>query len=430
MKTNFIAKLLQNVKMGGGGNLGHELRSRAFANRRRFFAAFTLVELLVVIAIIGVLIALLLPAVQAAREAARRMQCSNHLKQLGLAVHTFSDANQALPPAHLGYAKPSLFILLFPFIEQQAQYDKLASLSPRNTVDANLRNWFQGATKAVNGVTRTQADKDSIASISGMRCPTRRSGVAYANAFSNLADANATANEWRDCSGPQGDYAVVYTAKQGDAEIWGYSNGTTEGTNTNQWIFHRYSVNNVDGPFRIGVVEYTDAYRTAAGTAGNKYSKDPDAQIASWTPRDSMAWWQDGSTNQIIFGEKHIPSDVLGKCITDAAATSRMYAADCTYAFLQGHNPGNGTWLKGVINGRNATLTNGNPLATSPHDYNNTITSGTTPFPNDLPFGSYHPGVCQFVLGDGAVRSVPVTVQPSILARFSCVNDGSPDALP
>lgn len=87
---------------------------------------FTLVELLVVITIIGILIALLLPAVQSAREAARRMQCANNLKQMGLAVHNYAGVwGEYFPPGPQGNFKHGLFSLMLPYLEQQPLYDQL-----------------------------------------------------------------------------------------------------------------------------------------------------------------------------------------------------------------------------------------------------------------------------------------------------------------
>ena len=88
--------------------------------------AFTLVELLVVIAIIAMLVSILLPAVNAAREAARRTQCINNLKQLGLAINTYAGAHDNLFPFGVeSQGQPALFAYLLPFIEEQALWDSL-----------------------------------------------------------------------------------------------------------------------------------------------------------------------------------------------------------------------------------------------------------------------------------------------------------------
>lgn len=95
---------------------------------------FTLVEVLVVIAIIGILIALLLPAVQSARESARRMQCANQLKQLALAAHSFHTTRGSFPPGvdHSSRRGISLFVFLLPYFEQSNLHEQWNYANPNN----------------------------------------------------------------------------------------------------------------------------------------------------------------------------------------------------------------------------------------------------------------------------------------------------------
>jgi len=145
---------------------GKRVLRLADGNRR---SAFTLVELLVVIAIIGILIALLLPAVQAAREAARRAQCSNNLKQIGLGLHNYHDSYKTFPPGsyNLREAWPSSGsnwrVLIFPFIEQKPLFDSLQFSS-----DPAI-HFMAGGAAGGNALNGNDALKNLV--LDGYRCP-------------------------------------------------------------------------------------------------------------------------------------------------------------------------------------------------------------------------------------------------------------------
>ncbi len=374
-------------------------------------AGFTLVELLVVIAIIGVLVALLLPAIQAARESARRMQCSNHIKQVGIAVQNFHGTHKGLPPAVLwaghtneGYLATernlmgamSFFGVLYPFVEQQALYDKCTSGSMGTAfqgIDTRLdRTWWMGLDKE---------EKDALGSASYYRCPSRRGGgPLYSDDMST--DSNP---------GPQTDYATVaYVYNLADGNIRLISNIWNEGY---------VSRNSHHGPFRVAIT-------TRSGNI-----------ITSWTPRDTFAWWQDGTSNQLIFLEKHIPTYSLGKCnysnMTAGVATAELRLLDCSY--LSGaSSSGSSTKLRADIAWHAfivpmcSGVSAGKFVARSDDEK---VTADRWPFDyGALNVGSAHPGAFNALLGDGSGRSISKPVNPLLLLQLTLVDDGVVVELP
>ena len=169
-------------------------------SRKRF--GFTLVELLVVVAIIGILVALLLPAVQAAREAARRLQCKNNLKQLGLAIHNYHDSHKTLPhmrggPDGLRYGGSSWWrggdfagtVSMLPYLDQTAMYDQI--------------DWSAAIPPFIGAFEPWAAQLDVLRCPSDVYPSTKMNGCGYGNYTFNVG-TTMNDNFWAKTNGPFG----------------------------------------------------------------------------------------------------------------------------------------------------------------------------------------------------------------------------------
>ncbi|MDR2707019.1 MAG: DUF1559 domain-containing protein [Planctomycetaceae bacterium] len=373
------------------------------------FFGFTLVELLVVIAIIGVLIALLLPAIQAAREAARRAQCVNHFKQIGVAVHNFHDTIGGLPPSTVGNANKndwrntgghcnntdhfdgvSMFGLIYPFIEQTTLYEALVNpitISPASR-PLTMSPW---AWKAFD-VANPEWTK-AFGSVATYRCPTRRSGGSVTTPIPAAFPSSAT-NEG-NFLGPQGDYAMVFSAPQYGYWFW----------NTNP---HQA---NVTLPVAYGDQAGPDAQRGPFRVATNLDTTVAADTCKRYQVRDTLARIIDGTSNQFFIGEKFVHPDNLGLCNNEGLGY--YVAGDCTYLTIGEHRTAAARVTFWYGSG-DRPLRSANELARTENS-----TFGQSQF------GSWHPGICNFLLGDGAVKSIPNTAHPSkLLTPLATVDDG------
>jgi prepilin-type N-terminal cleavage/methylation domain-containing protein len=362
---------------------------------RKCHSAFTLIELLVVIAIISMLIAFLLPAVQSAREAARRMQCANHMKQLGLAVQLFHDGQGGLTPFGIDVERQSTFTFLLPYIEQQALYDFMASRTNGLMEQTGTAWWQNHHDWLMPHLDDTM--RIAFSSIPIVKCPTRRSGVAQ-----TALNPDSSRND--PSTGPQGDYAVV-CLDQYEGTIMPGTNDQGLWTVGGQQTYPERIAGQV-GPFR--------AVNIGGGTS-------TDEVLNAWSPRDTFSRLADGASNQFFFGEKHIPLGRLGLCthIFEENFNCNTLSSDCSIF-------SNGNWSSAGFARSFDGWSNHKQTISNPKDYR---TGPEGPI-HDYSFGSYHPSVCVFVLGDGSVRPVSTTAPHEILRAYSHVNDGTAVTLP
>lgn len=333
--------------------------SRARPSDRR--AAFTLVELLVVIAMIGILLALLLPAVQSAREASRRVDCSNRVRQLALATHLHHDALQYFPPARYesrpdasadercGLETPTWLVRLMPYLEQNA-------LASRWDVS---RPWHEHP-------ERVRTNVPTI-----FLCPSRRAGTEAVGSRELRTSVGSGGGQLPcGCPLPPRKDTVVMSVSGGLSDFAGNHGDLTPGA--------------------TGAA--TDFYYGGNGT-GVIISARPqckDGRAVRPQDRIRMVSVSDGTSSTFLFGEKFIPLGGLGRFPEDSPA----YDGDHLPASCRLAGPG----LR---------------LANGPNDVMATMFS----------FGSWHPGGVHFAFVDGSVDFISPDVDTKLLGSLANRHD-------
>ncbi len=341
------------------------LRTRISAGRKR--GAFTLVELLVVIAIIGVLVALLLPAVQAAREAARRMSCSNNLKQFGLALQNFHDTYGEFPTGmtdddtnNFGWGT-----YILPYMEQGNLYTAIST------------NVALGAPGLItNPGTHTSTDSNSRLHINDAV----HGDIIKTILPGYLCPSNALGKKDNDGYG-----ASHYV---GNA-------GTTTQIGNVTWECAGSS--NLTGTSQTGMLNFDNSNTE--------------------TFMQSMGDCRDGTSNTLLVGE--------------IGASQNIYPgknANGNFPLWAGGNNDQGCntkWMGSHMRFADATFYINRPATTK----NAAAASGDW-HESDMCFGSFHTGGAQFVFVDGSVHFLQQTINTDTLFRLANRQDGLPVTLP